>query len=121
MEIDKLHLKQASNAALFALLNLTVLPVISFVVLLFIYKKTEPDTIARYYALIGIKTNVFAAVALFLVTILMIVIGGFTSAWTWVYVISYFVIVHAMFILFATWMLTRSWTGEKLTKTFLSK
>lgn len=121
MKIDKLHLKQASNAALFALLNLTVLPVLGFVVLLFMYKKTEPDTIARYYVMLGIETNVFAAIALFLVTILMIALGGFDSPWTWVYVISYFVIVHAMFILFATWSLTRSWTGEQLTKTFLSK
>ena len=77
--------------------------------------------IDRYYVIVGIKTNLVAAVALLLVSALMILLGGFDSPWTWVYVITYFVIVHAMFILFATWTLTRSWTGEKLKKTFLSK
>ena len=118
---NKLQLKQASNAALVSLLNLTFLPVISFIVLLIIYKKTAVDTIDRYYTVLGIKTNLFAAIALFLVTALMIILGGFESHWTWVYVISYFVFVHAMFILFATWTLTRAWTGEKLKKSFLSK
>lgn len=121
MNTDELQLKQASNAALASILNLTVLPVVSFIILLLIYKKTTPDTIGRYYAVIGIKTNVYAAIALLLVSGLMIALGGFDSPWTWVYVISYFVFVHALFILFATWTLVRSWTGTKLKKDFLSK
>ncbi len=121
MVVNKLQLKRASNAALVSLLNLTFFPVISFIVLLIIYKKTTDGSIDRYYAVLGIKTNLFAAVALLAVTALMILLGGFDSPWTWVYVISYFVFVHALFILFATWALARSWTGEKLKKSFLSK
>lgn len=121
MNPDDLQLKRASNAALASLLNLTILPVIGFVILLIIYRKTQPNTIDRYYAVLSIKMNVFAAIALLLVTALMILLGGFDSLWTWVYVFSYFMFVHAMFILFATWTLTRSWTGEKLKKTFLSR
>lgn len=121
MTTDKLQLQRASNAALFSLLNLTILPIIGFIVLLFTYKKTEANRIDHYYTVLGIKTNLWAAVALILVTGLMILLGGFTSPWTWVYVVSYFVIIHAMFILFATWALTRSWTGEKLKKSFLTK
>lgn len=121
MNTDKLQLKRASNAAMASILNLTVLPVIGFIILLLIYKKTSPDAIDRYYSDIGIKTNVYAAIALLLVSGLMILLGGFESPWTWVYVISYFVFVHALFILFATWTLVRSWTGEKLKKNFLSK
>ncbi len=121
MDTNELQLKRASNAALASILNLTVLPVIGFIILLLIYKKTSPDTIDRYYTDIGIKTNVYAAIALLLVSGLMIFLGGFDSPWTWVYVISYFVFVHALFILFATWTLVRSWTGEKLKKNFLSK
>ncbi|NOQ81102.1 MAG: hypothetical protein GQ548_01080 [Methylophaga sp.] len=121
MNTDDLQLKRAANSTLLSLLNLTALPVISFVALLIIYKKTEPETIDRYYAIVGIKTNLLAGVALVLVTALMILLGGLKSPWTWVYVISYFVFVHAMFILFATWTMVRSWTGKKLTKSFLSK
>jgi hypothetical protein len=56
----------------------------------------------------------FAFLALGIVTGLMIILGGFDSAWTWVYVISYFTIVHSIFILLAVWAMTRSWAGKKL-------
>ncbi len=108
------QLKNASNAALASLLNLTVLPGISFIALLFIYKKTQPNNIDHYHAVLGIKINVMAAIALFLVSALMILLGGFNSPWTWVYVISYFTIVHTIFIVFAIWALVRSWSGDKL-------
>lgn len=116
MNADDAHLKRATYSALASLLNLTVLPAIGFIILLILYKKTEPNTIDRYYAVLGIKTNVIAAMALLLVTALMILLGGFDSPWTWVYVISYFVFVHALFILFATWTMTCSWAGKRLTK-----
>lgn len=121
MDIDNQQLRSASNAGLAALLNLTFLPVIAFVVLLYIYRQTSPNSFDRYHAVLAIKTNIWAAIALFVVTGLMIALGGFYSPWTWVYVISYFMFVHSLFILFATWTLTRAWAGEKLKKTFLSK
>lgn len=121
MTTEELQLKRAASSSLFSLLNLTALPIIGFLVLLLIYKKTKSDTLDRYYVVLGIKTNLVAAAALLLVTTLMILLGGFDSVWTWVYVISYFVFVHALFILFATWTMVRSWTGKKLTKSFLSK
>jgi len=121
MTSDDLQLKQASRAALASLLNLTALPVIGFIYLLFLYKQTQAGSLSHYYVVLGIKTNVLAGIALILVTALMLVLGGFESHWTWVFVISYFVFVHALFILFATWTLVRSWTGKELSKTFLSK
>lgn len=121
MTTDEKQLKQASQAALFALLNLTALPVVAFIYLLFLYQQTQSGTIAHYYAVLGIKTNVLAGIALLCVTGLMLLLGGFDSPWTWVFVISYFVFIHALFILFATWVLVRSWTGKKLSKSFLSK
>lgn len=121
MMTNEVQLKRAARCALFSLLNLTFLPLLGFIALLFIYNKTEANTIDRYYAVVGIKTNLLAAVALLLMTGLMIILGGFDSPWTWVLVISYFVFVHAMFILFATWTMVRSWTGEKLKRQFLSR
>lgn len=117
----EVNLKRATTSSLLSLLNLTALPVIAFVILLIIYKKTEADAIDHYYALLGIKTNLLAGIALVVVTALVIFMGGFDSPWTWVFVLSYFVFVHAMFILFATWVMVRSWTGKKLTRAFLSK
>ena len=114
-QTDEQQLKRASNAALASLLNLTILPVISFIVLLLIYRKTEAEMIDRYHVMLGIKINIIAAAVLFLVSALMIFLGGFNSPWTWVYVISYFTIVHTVFIVFALWALVRAWSGDKLT------
>ena len=111
---NELQLKRASDAALVSLLNLTILPVISFIALLLIYRKTEPDTIDRYHVMLGVKVNIIAATVLFLVSALMILLGGFNSPWTWVYVISYFTIVHTFFIIFSLWALVRAWSGDKL-------
>ena len=121
METDSLQLQRTSNATLASLLNLTLLPVIGFIVLLLIYKKTTAHSYARYYSVVAIKISVVAAISLFLVSALIIFLGGLTSPWTWVYLVSYFVLGHALFILAATWIMVRSWTGEKLKKSFLSK
>jgi len=114
LKADELQLKHASDAALVSLLNLTILPVISFIALLLIYRKTESDTIDHYHAVLGLKINVIAATVLFLVSSLMILLGGFNSPWTWVYVITYFTMVHTIFIVFALWALVRAWSGDKL-------
>ncbi|MEE9352013.1 MAG: hypothetical protein V3U78_07100 [Thiotrichaceae bacterium] len=111
---SKLELKRASDAALASLLNITLLPVISFIYLIWLYKKTEPNSIDRYHAALGMKISVIAAAVLIIVSGLMIFLGGFNSPWTWVYVISYFTIVHTIFIVFAIWALVRAWSGEKL-------
>jgi len=113
-QINEQQLKYASNAALASLLNLTILPLISFIALLMIYRKTETGSIGRYHALLGIKINIIAATVLFLVSALMILLGGFNSPWTWVYVISYFTIVHTLFIVLALWALVRAWSGDRL-------
>ena len=108
------QLKRASNAALFSLLNLTLLPVIGFINLLAIYTKTEPNNIDRYHVILGIKINLTAAVVLLLVSSLMILLGGLDSGWTWVFVITYFTLIHTIFIVFALWALVRAWSGDKL-------
>lgn len=111
---QKQQLKNASNAALASLLNLTFLPVISFIFLLLIYKKTQAGNIDHYHAKLGLKINIIAAIVLIVVSLLMIVLGGFNSAWTWVFIITYFTIVHTGFIVLAVWALVRAWSGDQL-------
>ena len=110
------QIRLASNAGLASLLNLTILPVIAFVILLGIYRKSQANTLSHYHARLGIKLNILAAVVLFAVSALMILLGGFDSPWTWVYVISYFTLVHSVFILIAVWALVRAWNGQRMTK-----
>ena len=108
------NMKRASMATMASLLNLTFLPVIGFIWLVVLHNKTQQNTIDHYYASLGIKLNLIAAAALGIVSLLMILLGGFESVWTWVYVISYFTIVHATFIIISVWDMIRSWSGQKL-------
>ena len=110
------EIRRASRAALASILNLTFLPVIGFVGLLLLRPRTSAGHIDRYHVNLGIKLNVFAGVVLLLASGLMIWLGGWDSPWTWVYVISYFTLIHSLFILVATWAMVRSWSGDRLTQ-----
>jgi hypothetical protein len=112
---DPQSIKRASHAALASILNLTFLPGFAFIWLILANKKNEKGTIDSYHVNLGIKLNLWAGAALILVSGLMVVLGGFASAWTWVYVITYFTFVHTTFIVIAIWALTRAWSGLKLT------
>ncbi|AAZ26375.1 MULTISPECIES: hypothetical protein [Colwellia] len=112
--VDKQQIKQASNAALASILNLTFLPGIAFIWLILAIKNMPPNSISHYHAKLGIKLNIIAFIALGVVSVLMVILGGFESAWTWVYVITYFTFVHTTFIILAVWALTRAWSGLKL-------
>ncbi|MCF6282600.1 MAG: hypothetical protein L3J28_10420 [Candidatus Polarisedimenticolaceae bacterium] len=110
----KEEIDQASNAAMASLLNLTFLPVIAFVWLVVKNRGTNSNRIDGYHIKFGIKLNLSAAFFLLLVTAIMIITGGFYSAWTWVYVITYFTLVHSFFIVTAVWLLTRAWSGKRV-------
>ncbi len=107
-------IKQASNNAMASFLNLTFLPGLAFIYLLFSCRKSDPDSLGYYHALLGIKLNIIAGLSLFLVSGLMVLLGGIDSPWTWVYVITYFTFVHTAFILFAVWAVVRAWSGQKI-------
>lgn len=111
---EKQQIKQASNAALASILNLTFLPAIAFIWMLKKLPKANPGSIEHYHLQLGIKLNIIAAIALLLVSGLMVLLGGFDSPWTWVYVITYFTFVHTVFILIAVWAMVRSWSGQRL-------
>jgi hypothetical protein len=112
--VTEASIKRASNATIASLLNLTFLPIIGFIWLMVLSGKTQQGTIDHYHTSLGIKLNIMAALALGVVSSLMIFLGGFDSAWTWVYVICYFTLAHTTFIIIAVWAMIRSWSGQKL-------
>ncbi len=111
---DQKQIKQASTIALWSLLNLTFLPLLSFIVLLSNINKVAANSFATYHLHFAIKLNLAAATALIFVSALMILFGGLDSGMTWVFVITYFISVHAVFILIAVWTLVRAWAGNKM-------
>lgn len=105
--------KRALKAAIASLLNLTLLPIIGFIWLLLIAKTVDKKQFDDYHVRLGIKINLIAAVTLLLVSGLMIILGGFNSVYTWIYVITYFTLVHTAFIVIATWIMVRASAGQK--------
>ncbi|MCB1758919.1 MAG: hypothetical protein KDI68_03945 [Gammaproteobacteria bacterium] len=106
--------KLAADAALASLLNLTFLPGLALLWMLLQLSRATADGIDRYHLRLGIRINLAAAVALLLVSALMLLLGGFDSAWTWMYVIIYFTSVHTVFIVTAVWAMVRAWNGQRL-------
>ena len=111
---SKEQIKAASNIALWSILNLTFLPLISFIMLLIKLKRTPENSLSAYHLHFAIRLNLIAGISLILVSGLMIFFGGFDSGWTWVFVITYFVLVHTFFIVLAVWALIRAWGGNKV-------
>jgi len=109
---SKEQIKQASNIALWSLLNLTFLPILSFIILLLKLNKIDKNSLSDLHLKFAIKLNLLAGAALVVVSLLMILLGGLDSGWTWVFVITYFVLVHTIFIVIAVWALIRAWAGN---------
>ncbi len=112
--VAEVSIKRASQATIASLLNLTFLPIIGFIWLVILVGKTQQGTIDHYHAVLGIKLNLMAAIALGVVSSLMILLGGFDSVWTWVYLLCYFMLVHSAFIMIAVWAMIRSWSAQTL-------
>lgn len=113
--LSPVAIKAASKAALASLLNLTLMPLVAFIWLLYLWRRSDPGSVAHYHAVLGIRLNLVAGFALGVVSLLMLLLGGFDSPWIWAYLISYFTLVHALFILIAVWAMVRAWSGQPLT------
>jgi len=108
------QVQQASINAMASILNMTFLPILAFIYLLIKLIQCDKNTIDHYHTRFAIILNLTAALSLIIVSALMIILGGFDSAWTWVYVITYFTMVHTGFIIVAVWAMIRAWSGQKV-------
>lgn len=104
----------AVTAEILYLLNLLLLPVIAFIGLLFVYflYHGKATSLAACHLRQTLSASILAGVMLVLVNILIILLGGYDSASTWIVVILYFTTVHAVLILLGTLGLARAMTGK---------
>lgn len=102
--------KSATFAHLMFLTNLTVLPVFSFIWLLFVYQKVKNDAdsdLLRHYRQ-SIVANIIAGILLVLVSGFILFLGSLESAYTWMWLILYFTCIHSVLILFAVFGLMKA-------------
>ena len=92
------------------LTNITLLPVISFVVLVSLYKKTMTDNnfLLKQHYHQSILANIVAGILLLIVSGLVLTIGRFDSIYTWMWLIIYFTCIHSVLILFGVFALIKA-------------
>jgi len=96
------------------LLNISVLPFLAFLIQLVIYmaggKNSHPQALEHQrQAILG---SVTAGILLIIVSGLILFLGGFSSPYTWVLLITYFISIHSALILYGVFAIIKAIVDE---------
>lgn len=96
------------------LANLLLAPGLAFLVLAFLYLRfhAQVPPLADAHLSQTFFASLWAGVILVLVNGLILLLGGYTGAHTWVIVILYFVLAHAFLVLLGAMGLARALSGQ---------
>ena len=96
------------------LLNLLLLPGLAFLALLWLYLHRRDDVppLARGHLRQTLSASLWAGALLAFVSLVLIVLGGYDAAWTWVVVILYFTTAHTTLVVLGTIGLARALAGQ---------
>ncbi len=112
--IAQTNRKAAVFAHLLFLMNITFLPIVSFIWLLVIYQKNKAtadvEVLAHYHQ--SIVANIVSGVLLVIISGLILVIGDLQSAYTWMWLILYFTCIHSVLILLAVFAMMKANNGK---------
>ncbi|MCB1755675.1 MAG: hypothetical protein KDJ38_09140 [Gammaproteobacteria bacterium] len=92
----------AVTAEVLYVVNLLLLPGLAFLLLGFLYltkRQTAPPLAASHLDQ-TISASLWAGVLLVLVNLLILLLGGYNGAWTWVILIIWFTSCHATLVMF---------------------
>lgn len=96
------------------LANLLVAPGLAFLVLLWLYWRhhREAPPLARNHLRLALWASLLAGALLILVNGLIILLGGYQAADTWLIVILYFTICHSALVILGIYGLARAMAGK---------
>lgn len=96
------------------LINLLLLPGLGFLLLLGLYFRcrSSASPLARVHLRQTVSASLWAGALLILANLLIVVLGGYQAAWTWIIVILYFTTVHATLVLLGILGLARALAGQ---------
>jgi len=97
------------------LANLLLLPGIAFIALATLYMKQRPSTppLSRCHLLQTMSASLWAGLLLCIVSLLIILLGGLHSPYTWMVVIIYFTTCHTTLVLLGIVGLARAMAGKQ--------
>lgn len=102
------------------LINLLLLPGIAFFILTWFYLKHEMHSeLAGCHLRQTFSASIWAGMLLLLVNGVIILAGGYNSAYVWMIVISYFTICHSILVILGIIGLVKAIAGEKFHYPFI--
>lgn len=109
--------RAADNTAVLAevlyLVNLLVAPGFGFLGLLWLaHQNRDAPPLARCHLRQTIVASLWAAVLLLVVAVLIVLLGGLHSPYTWMVLLLYFISCHTALILFGVIGLARAMAGQ---------
>jgi hypothetical protein len=104
----------AVQAEALYLINLLLLPGVAFIGLLWLAHRHagSPNPLTRCHLRQTLRASIWAGVLLMAVTLLIMLLGGFTAPATWVVLILYFISCHSALVLFGVLGLARAMAGQ---------
>ena len=108
MKLDEKN--KSTIAHILFLTNITILPIISFVILIFLYQKISitNNVLAIQHYRQSFLANIVAGLLLVIVSALILLFGQFDSVYTWMWLILYFTCIHSVLILFGVFALIKA-------------
>lgn len=96
------------------LINLLILPGLAFLALLWLYRRyyQAAQPLARNHLQQTLVASLWAGGLLLVVNIVILLLGGYQTAITWVIVILYFVSCHALLVLLGALGLSQAMNGK---------
>ena len=104
----------AVQAEALYLINLLLAPGLAFIALLWLVRRHagSPNQLTRCHLRQTLRASIWAGVLLMVVTLLIVLLGGFQEPATWMVLILYFVTCHATLVLFGVLGLARAMAGQ---------
>ena len=104
----------AATAQALYLLNILLLPGFAFLGLLWLYLKHRASTsqLVQCHLRQALRASICAGIFLVLVSVGILLLGGFNTPGTWIVLILYVLCMHSAFILLGVFALTRALAGK---------
>ena len=104
----------ATVAEALYLANLLVAPGLAFLALFWLYRRhaASAPPLARCHLRQTVSGSIWAGILLVIANGVIVALGGYDAAYTWVVVVTYFTTAHATLVLFGALGLAKAMAGQ---------
>ena len=115
--------KLASTFQILYLTNMTIFPIVSFLILISFYfaAKKNFNELALGHFKQSFVASVFSGILLILTSGLILTLGSWDSVYTWMFLILYFLCIHTVLILFGVLGLIKAFARKPYTYPVIGK